>query len=278
MQIDTNIIVALMRRNGMTAEANAVERGEAVVGQICDMVQNGAKPVLAKPDCGCEKPSLTEAGRGDTIPGMDVGFMFPGCYAECDKIDPCLEPYLRDQYLQIDAWSWVELMQHESELVHVDKIVGVAPFQTDVSLASGESVLFAQEDGQQLAYIPGLLKVKATFSDGEDHLADLSLQLYAGPRSLTGLTSVSALTQVGRAFKFEDFVCGDSCYLARWPKLFRCRNRVIPGPRSVYVTVTAGTLPDGVTVESLSIVIIKAHTEAFFNCCTAAKISTAWGV
>lgn len=200
------------------------------------------------------------------IPGGN-GRNYPACYTACKQVNPCLEPYLQNQALQIDSWSLLELYKNEAQIVHNNVSVGATPFQTDTPLAAGQTILYTQEVGQQLAYIPGALKVKATFSDGNDYQALLSLTLYAGPRGLTGLTSVNGLIRIGRPYTFEDFVCGTACYLAPWPELFNCANQVIPGERAVYVVVEAGALPDNVTVSSLSIVTIKADTPQYVNCC-----------
>lgn len=218
-------------------------------------------------------------GGGSTIPGIPSNGGIPGvplargsypaCYTDCRDINPCLRPYLENQALQIDAFSLLELYKNEAEIVHQNVSVGAAPFNSALPLAANQSIVYVQEAGQQLAYVPGLLKVKATFSDGNDHQADLGLTLYAGPRGLTGITSLGAssgLTIIGRAYTFEDFQCGTSCYLAPWPKLFNCSNQVIPGERCVYAVVNAGAL-GAVTVTSLSIVTIKANTDQFVNCC-----------
>ena len=246
-------------------------------------IASGDMPALASGGCGCGGKCGGGCGGGScsmgsgNVPGIPIpsslpgipgaGANYPACYTACRQINPCLGPYLANQALQIDSWSLLELYKNEAEIVHNDVSVGAAPYQSDTPLAAGQSILYAQEVGQQLAYIPGALKVKATFSDGNDYQALLSLTLYSGPRGLTGLTSVNGLIRIGRPYTFEDFVCGTSCYLAPWPKLFNCANQVIPGERSVYVLVQAGALPDNVTVTSLSIVTIKADTPQYVNCC-----------
>ncbi len=269
MQINTGRIVALMRRNGMDAEANAIENGEAVLGTVCEIAGFTQQPqqtaMLQRGNCAI--PGLPGI-PGANMPGIPgLGGNYPACYTACQQVNPCLRPYLEDQALRIDAWSLLELYKNEAEIVHLNTSVGVAPFNSATPIASNQSMLFTQEIGQQLAWIPGLLKVSATFSDGADHQSLLNLELFAGPRGLTSLTDTTGLIRIGRAYTFEDFVCGASCYLAPWPKLFNCTNPVIPGERAVYVKVVAGALPGGATVTGLSIVAIKADTQQFVNCC-----------
>lgn len=270
MQINTGRMYALMRRNGMSAEADALENGERTVGSICEIMgldRPAASMVQELPPSQREPGSCTSGIPGN-IPGIGA---WPACY-KCKTLDPCLLPYLQDQALTFDAWSLLELYKNESDLVHFNSFVGAAPFVAPAALAANKASLLAQEVGQQLAYIPGLLKVSAKFSDAKDHQADLGLTIYVGPRGLTGLTTTDGLIQVGKPFTFEDFVCGTACYLAPFPDLYGCSNRVIPGPRSLYVKVSAGALPDGVTVESLSVVVIKAGTVQFANCCNQNNI------
>lgn len=235
-------------------------KGGGCSGGSCSMGGNGAG--------GSNLPGIPSTGG---IPGVPLARgSYPACYTDCRDINPCLRPYLENQALQIDAFSLLELYKNEAEIVHQNVSVGAAPYNSALPLAANQSIVYVQEAGQQLAYVPGLLKVKAVFSDGQDHQSDLGLTLYAGPRGLTGITNVSAsssgLTIIGRPYTFEDFVCGTSCYLAPWPKLFNCSNQVIPGERCVYAVVNAGAL-GAVTVTSLSIVTIKANTDQFVNCC-----------
>lgn len=270
-----------LEAKGYGAAAQAIRRGDVALGAACelagfnrpaDMGQAQAIAVVQRAnDAGMMRgPCARVPGLGGmNLPGVNT---WPACY-RCKDIDPCLIPYLEDQALQLDPWALLKLYTNESDLVHINVDVGDAPFVTPEGLASNESAMLAQELGQELAYIPGLLKVSVKFSDGEDHQELVSLQLYSGARGLTGLTDTSGLTEIGRPFTFEDFVCGTACYLAPFPDMLGCSNRVIPGQRSVYAKVTAAPLPGGVTIEGLSIVIIKTGTKQYANCCNTYSIS-----
>jgi hypothetical protein len=222
----------------------------------------------------CAMPATGMPGIPATVlPGVPgMGRNWPACYTACKTLNPCLVPYLQNQALEIDSWALMELYKNESQIVHHNVVASAAAgsFVAGLPLASNQTIVFAQEIGQQLAYMPGALKVSATFSDGGDHQSALGLTLFSGPRGLTGLTSVAATTgliQIGRPFTFMDFVCGTACYLAPWPELYNCANQVIPGQRAVYVAVTAGAIPGAATVTDMSIVTIKADTAQFVNCC-----------
>ena len=88
----------------------------------------------------------------------------PECY-DCDCIDPCLYPLLVQARNDFDDYAWQELWKEESPIVHLDKSVGLAAdYNDNTPLASSEKILYVQEDGQQLPWVPGLVKVEGKFS------------------------------------------------------------------------------------------------------------------
>lgn len=285
MSPETFLITLQNTWQQLTPEAQAKMR--PYIQTTCDLVASGATGTTATPalpapgGCGCNKGggacsggscSIPNQNAPGTVPMLNIPGTPPGCY-DCEAVDPCLAPFLAFERYQMDPWSWLQLQQDDSDLVHVDKDVGAAPFVDIDNLSSNTAAMLAMEDAQQLAWIPGLLKIKIKFSDNESHNQAIGLQLFAGPRGLINLTGETALTKLGRAYKGEDFVCGDACYLVGMPKLLKCSNRVLPGPRALYVKVTCGALPDGVTVEEVSITVIKAGTSTFANCCSKHQVS-----
>lgn len=196
---------------------------------------------------------------------------YPECF-DCDCIDKCLYPLLLEARKDFDDYSWIELQKSESPIVHLNKSVGLpADFESSPPLAANESILWSQEDAQQLPWIPGLIKIAGSFTTNPGPTAKILIQFYAGPKGLTNIPDVvgsspPGLISIARAFPLEDFTCQGDCYLLEWPRVNGCKMRGFPHLRALYVKVTATDIGTN-ELENLSITVIKQGTREIKRCC-----------
>ena len=195
-------------------------------------------------------------------PGGPPVMVVPGCYSECDGIDPCLYQFLMEARLRFDEWSWLELMKREIDVVHFDTnvgngIVNQVPAQP---LAANQNAILVQNASQQLPWQPGLIKVNADWT-GTKAPSLVTINFWSGIAGLTNIGDPTAagLIQIGSSYKLSDFECAQDCYLAPWPKLFGCSTNAVPDTRRVYVEIRVGAV-GAATLSSYSITVLKRQT------------------
>ena len=194
-------------------------------------------------------------------PGGPPIMVVPGCYSECDGIDPCLYQFLLEARKRFDEWSWLELMKREIDVVHLDTNVGAAPYQVPAEpLATNQAAILVQNAAQQLPWQPGLIKVNADWT-GTKAPSLVTINFWSGISGITGITdpTTAGLIQIGSSYKLSDFECAQDCYLAPWPKLFGCGTNAIPDTRRVYVEVRVGAV-GAATLSSYSVTVLKRAT------------------
>ena len=194
-------------------------------------------------------------------PGGPPVMVVPGCYSECDGIDPCLYRFLLEARLRFDEWSWLELMKREIDVVHLDTNVGAAPYQVPAEpLAANQAAILVQNAAQQLPWQPGLIKLNADWT-GTKAPSLVTINFWSGISGITGITdpTTAGLIQIGSSYKLSDFECAQDCYLAPWPKLFGCGTNAIPDTRRVYVEVRVGAV-GAATLSSYSVTVLKRAT------------------
>lgn len=195
-------------------------------------------------------------------PGGPPVMVVPGCYSECDGIDPCLYAFLLEARKRFDEWSWLELMKREIDIVHLDTNVGDGvTYQVPAQpLATGQNAILVQNAQQQLPWQPGLIKLNADWT-GTKAPSLVTINFWSGISGITNIADPTAagLIQIGSSYKLSDFECAQDCYLAPWPKLFGCGTNAIPDTRRVYVEVRVGAV-GAATLSSYSVTVLKRRT------------------
>lgn len=234
--------------------------GGGCAGGKCSLVQGGGSGATLYGG-GFE----TSNGGPPLIPATPGGpplLVMPGCFQECDAIDPCLYSFYLEARPRFDEWSWLKLFEREIEVVHLDTNVGdgvlnQVPAQP---LAANQSAILVQNGAQQLPWQPGLIKLNAKWT-GTAAPELVQIQFYSGIAGITnvGDPTAAGLIEIGSAYKLSDFECGTDCYLVPWPKLFNCKTNAIPDTRRVYVRVTVGSV-GAATLSSYAVTVLKRQT------------------
>lgn len=272
--------------NALAPYFNKLEAGLATV---CAAVNGGAAGASAmstqveKHDCGgacgkanCDGKSCSTAivldvqtGNG-RIPMWNLPGAAPECYAGCEPVNKCLVPLLAESRSRFDDVSWAQLWVSDPTLIHFDKVVSAAvgTYLAALPLTSNTKIILAQEDAQQLPYLPDFFKVDWKFSDHE--AADkVIVRIFAGPRGLTGLTTSSGLVKLGNDLKLADFECKDDCYFFEYPKFMGCRSTGIPDTRSVYIELEAQALGGGGNqLDSINFTLFKRGSKKAATMCS----------
>jgi hypothetical protein len=195
-------------------------------------------------------------------PGGPPVMVVPGCYSECDGIDPCLYAFLLEARKRFDEWSWLELMKREIDIVHLDTNVGDGVvYQVPAQpLAANQQAILVQNAAQQLPWQPGLIKLNADWN-GTKAPSLVTINFWSGISGITNIAdpTTAGLIQIGSSYKLSDFECAQDCYLAPWPKLFGCGTNAIPDTRRVYVEVRVGAV-GAATLSSYSVTVLKRRT------------------
>jgi hypothetical protein len=276
MNIDIDRVVALMRANGMEMQARALESGEAVIGTVCEIAgfTKSDSTSLATQQQGmqvqqrsCDKP--TGGRETGVVPAWNLPGAAPQCYMNCAPVSECLLPLLREARSRFDDHAWMQLWTRDPTIIHIDKIVSLAsaPYLAAFPLTSNGKIILAQEDAQQLPFLPGMFKFDWKFSD---HQApdQIVVRLFTGPRGLTGLTGTSALVPVGNDLKLSDFECKDDCYFLPYPDILLCQAGGIPDTRTVYIELEARGLGGGGNqLDSINMTLFKRGTKKFRSTC-----------
>lgn len=220
-----------------------------------------------KSDCDGTSCVVAQSITQGIVPMLIPEGSLPACY-NCRPVDPCLSGMMKMARYNFDDHGWFALWTTDPSIVHFSKSVGAAPYAAAVPIGSGAKLLFAQEDAQQLPYLPGLFKANFRFTDGKDLSDNVTLRVFTGPRGLTALTSTSGLTKAGGDLKLSDFKCGDTCWLVPYPRLINCLSTGIPDTRAVYIEIETGALGAGNNLETLSVTLMKRHTKICERTCT----------
>lgn len=195
-------------------------------------------------------------------PGGPPIMVVPGCYSECDGIDPCLYQFLLEARKRFDEWSWLELSKREIDVVHLDTNVGDGvTYQVPAQpLAASQQAILVQNAAQQLPWQPGLIKLNADWT-GTKAPSLVTINFWSGIAGITNIGDpvTAGLIQIGSSYKLSDFECAQDCYLAPWPKLFGCGTNAIPDTRRVYVEVRVGAV-GAATLSSYSVTVLKRAT------------------
>lgn len=195
-------------------------------------------------------------------PGGPPIMVVPGCYSECDGIDPCLYQFLLEARKRFDEWSWLELSKREIDVVHLDTNVGDGvTYQVPAQpLAASQQAILVQNAAQQLPWQPGLIKLNADWT-GTKAPSLVTINFWSGIAGITNIADpvAAGLIQIGSSYKLSDFECAQDCYLAPWPKLFGCGTNAIPDTRRVYVEVRVGAV-GAATLSSYSVTVLKRAT------------------
>jgi len=288
VNIDLGRLTALLRSKGMTEAALTIEQSVEVAGDACRILgfqdpasgpAAGAGGELVKKDCGCGGgggggAAAPTAMRGALLPTMLGGYpvwaaargLLGGCYIGCRALDPCLTPYMEDAFLRFDSWAWRSMSTTDPIVVHLNKSVGVAPYNTALPLNPSDTILFAQEDAQMLPYNPGGIKVDPKWSAAAAP-AEVTVQLFTGKNGLTGFTDTTGLVPIGGPLTLADFECKDDCYILAFPLLDNCIAGPIPDLRSLYVQISASATMGATTLTSLNFTILKKGTQRYVASC-----------
>ncbi|GEM_PF-5064646 len=274
MEINTSQVFAAMRRAGMTVEADALERGEAVLGTVCEIAGYGNQSgkATASSDCACKGGADTTAmadGGAGIVPVWNLPGAAPSCYTQCTGVDKCLVPLLREARSRFDDHAWMQLWTKDPTIVHFSKVVSPAsaPYVAAFPLVANSKIIVAQEDAQQLPYLPGYFKFTWKFSvtDAKDNV---KVRIFTGPRGLTGLTSTTALVQIGNDLTLADFECHDDCYFLPYPDLLGCQSSGIPDTRSIYIELEADGLGGGGNqLDSTNLSMLKRGSKKYKAAC-----------
>lgn len=256
----------------------------AQVGQVCANMGSGNAAALMKANgngngaahkckegCGCEDCTITTVlDQQCNIPsGAAPPYqVVPGCYGDCNVMPPCLRPFMLYARFGFDDQSWLELNKRESDLVHYNTVISDGPnFLNNFPLTANTAIITVQEAGQQLPYLPGIVKVTPSWN-GDPVPANVTVQIYSGPRDLQVVTDPEAdgLITVGRAFTLADWICGDDCTVVPYPRLFNCLAGPIPHQRRLFFRFTATDI-GAAEVTSINTTIYKRDTFDFKRCC-----------
>ncbi len=221
----------------------------------------------------CANGTCDMPGGGDATPmKWRPRGAFSECYGQCDKMDPCLFPYMEQAYGRTDDFDWAQRWIADPLIVHINKNVGAAPFNSPpLPLGAGQTALIAMEDLQSLPFQPGGLKVAPKWSADPGAPAEVSVTLYTGPKVVGPNTYTSIptnWTQMGGVFTLADFECAKDCFILPWPKLMKCVVGPIPADqRAVYVQLQGSSSMGAITLTSLNFTVLKRGTDDWFSTC-----------
>lgn len=267
---------ASMANGALVGTTNMVLQVRESTGQ--EITIGEQHPNTPHKDCGCGKKGACgingcPPGMTPMTPGAPPLMILPQCYTNCTCMSECLLAFMRHARLDFSEWSWLELAKSESEIVHINQSVGVAPGYLPAGKPIGANVnaIFMQELKQQLPFEPGLIKIDAKWT-GTPTPGDVTVNFYEGDRNITNITSPQAagLILIGRSYTLADFECKDDCFLVRWPRLFGCATSAIPHRRAIYAEFRGGPNMGQSQLIDLNTTILKRATEtcnAWHNKC-----------
>lgn len=218
------------------------------------------------------------------------GDVLSGCYI-AEQASEALVARFKIASEHIDTWTWRELRQRDLESVHMYACSG---FDAS-SLRAGGRLCMRQSSIQQLPWEPCMIIIECVtppaISDEESEIR--SLLSAASPRAAalaeglleklppapppTGIGSVTIafwsaashevefpdvarMTQIGSPYRLSDFEpVAQNRYLAPWPKLFGCGDKVIPDTRALFAQITIDDASD-FEIKNVGMCVVKSAT------------------
>lgn len=295
-KIDVDEVSSWLKAKGWGEAAMALEGGIEMAGDACRILGFEQKPgnalatttttPPASTSCGCDKkPEAAMANHGipavygDVWAQLVASLQMRGCGVACRPMSACMKWALQMMLTRVSLRRLWAMLEKDDDSTEINTFCGGSDFVniTTTPLANNKTTLLTMSPQQLLPLIPAISKAAVTWS-GDPVDSGVTLQLYQGPKGLTGLQLADlangALQVVGSSKNLTRWFCKDQCFIRPWPPFLGCSGGVIPDTEAIYLQITTDGTLGASTLKALPFEILKAGTYDANRWCGSCGVTT----